>query len=491
MYELNPHNIKQVKLIQRFDFNDAENIRGLVEVSKDGNTVIICSGNYINCYSVRTGQPIATAAIDNEGNWVTYTPDCYYKGSKDAANRLIYLVNNMKATDIGQLSETLYRPDIVDARFTGEKANKISSFAELLANGSAPIVTWKSVPTDPEKRDIYVDFNVQDTGGGIGAVYLSINGKVVQLQDASRGLKKTGTSGGKVITLSHLLSLQNGENVLEAYAMNEAGKIESRHAVANITWKGYTNKPNLFVLSVGVNKYRDKSLWLNYAEPDAMSITDTFRNARGGLYDNITVVNVLNEDVTRSGIADAFDKIAPQVKADDVFIFYLSGHGTSYTDGDYYFIPVDFRYRNNESIPEMGLSKRFIVENLSKIKAQKTITLLDTCNSGAFISTGQRGMAEKTAIDRLSRATGQATIAASSDSQAAMEGYKGHGIFTYVLLQAIAGEADADKDGYVTLGELSQYVENKVPELSYDKWGYEQYPQVDLRKQTSFPIVGR
>jgi hypothetical protein len=45
-------------------------------------------------------------------------------------------------------------------------------------------------------------------------------------------------------------------------------------------------------------------------------------------------------------------------------------------------------------------------------------------------------MAEKTAISKLIRATGRATIVAATEEQMALEGVKGHGAFTYVLLQA-------------------------------------------------------
>lgn len=245
------------------------------------------------------------------------------------------------------------------------------------------------------------------------------------------------------------------------------------------------------MLAVGVNKYRDRSLWLNYAVPDATSIADSFKNVRGNLYQSVNVTTIFDGDVTADGISSAFNSLAGKVGADDVFIFYLSGHGTTHTDGDYYFIPVDFRFRNAQSVPESAISKHFITENLSKIKAQKSLVMLDTCNSGAFISTGARGMAEKTAIDRLSRATGQATIAASSDTQSAMEGYEGHGIFTYVILEGLAGKADSNGDGFISLSELSSYAEEKVPDYSYAKWGYEQYPQIDLRKQSNFPLVGK
>ena len=133
----------------------------------------------------------------------------------------------------------------------------------------------------------------------------------------------------------------------------------------------------------------------------------------------------------------------------------------------------------------------YIIAKAELIKAGKTLLMLDTCNSGAFVADlGQRGLSEKTAIDRLTRATGHATLAASSDTQSAMEGYEGHGVFTYVLLEGLKGEADSNDDGFVTLLELASYVENEVPERSYEKWGYEQVPQKDLRRQ-DFPIAGK
>ncbi len=452
-------------------------------------------------YSAKTKKLLCSVAVDNYGDWLSYTPEGYFNGNEGGINNFVHLVNGMEVSELGQYAETFFRPDIVAAKLRGEDISKNENFltlSDIAVSGEAPIVQFTQNSTNSKNRDITVNFSVQDMGGGIGSVYLKLNDKVIQLADGSRKLELVGgnantaqKTNGKTTQFSHLITLQNGENTIEAYATNSAGVIESRHATTKISWKGNTAKPNLYVLAVGVNKYRDKSLWLNYAVPDATSIADSFKSVKGNLYGNVSVSTVFDADVTSLGIAKAFDSLSAKVTADDVFIFYLSGHGTAHTDGDYYFIPVDFRFRNADSIVESGLSKHFITENLSKIKAQKTLVMLDTCNSGAFISTGARGMAEKTAIDRLSRATGQATIAASSDTQCAMEGYEGHGIFTYVILEALSGKADVNKDGYVSLAELSAYAEEKVPDYSYSKWGYEQFPQVDLRKQANFPLVGR
>lgn len=466
------------------------------------------SNGVLQCFSVKDQKLLASALSDKNGDWLKYTPEGYFDGSENGLKSFVYLVDGMKAYPLDSLTEKLYRPDLVAAKFEGAsvpgvelpqngdtQAASQSDLAQIVSSGQPPLVDFIDAPKSSSSRDVTINFTVKDQGGGIGGVYLKLNGKTVTISGGERKLELVGDApqgkSSAAITFSHPVSLQNGENKIEIFASNSTGMIEGEHKTASITWQGKTQKPSLYVLAVGVNKYRDKSLWLNYAVPDASAVSDTFKNIKGKLYQSINISTVFDGDVTEAGVASAFDAVASKISADDVFVFYISGHGTTHTDGDYYFIPVDFRFRNAQSVAESALSKKFIADQLSKIKAQKSLVLLDTCNSGAFISTGARGMAEKTAIDRLSRATGQATIAASSDSQSAMEGYKGHGIFTYVILEALSGKADLNKDGYVTVSELAMYAEDKVPTYSYDKWGYEQYPQVDLRKQSNFPLVGK
>ena len=223
--------------------------------------------------------------------------------------------------------------------------------------------------------------------------------------------------------------------------------------------------------------------------PDAASIEESFKKQQSGLYQNVCVYSLKDAEVTKEGLEQKFKELSSIVTADDVFVFFVSGHGTAYDDGDYYFIPVNFRYTNKTDIPLNAISKSDLTKNLSLIKAGKTLMMLDTCNSGSFFEdSNKRGMGDKGIFERLSRATGHAILAAASDSQSAMEGYNGHGVFTYVLLDGLAGNADSDGDGFVTLTELSSYVENQVPELSYEKWGYEQVPQKELRRQ-DFPIA--
>ena len=53
-----------------------------------------------------------------------------------------------------------------------------------------------------------------------------------------------------------------------------------------------------------------------------------------------------------------------------------------------------------------------------------------------------RGMSEDTAMKVLSRAVGSTILSASTSIQEALEGYNGHGLFTYVLTEGLSGKAD-------------------------------------------------
>ena len=168
----------------------------------------------------------------------------------------------------------------------------------------------------------------------------------------------------------------------------------------------------------------------------------------------------------------------------------MAGHGIT-LDGRYHFIPQEFHYTNQDSVRQHAVTQDHLQRWLASVPARKSLVLIDTCESGAFSQSlaVMRGMVEKTAIDRLSRATGRATIVAATDTQPAMEGYAGHGVFTYVVIQALQ-HADTDfgnRDGITGLFELAAYVNARVPEITLQAFAYEQIPQVHMQG-TDFPV---
>ena len=457
-----------------------------VAYSPDG--AYLASGsedNTIKFWNAGTGELLATTFNLEDDEWLTYTPEGFFAGSEWATKNLVHIVDGMKTVGIDQMYDSLYRPDLVSAKLSGEDISiyaKRVNFASLMQTGSAPITSFLNLDEEITNRDVTIEYSIQNTGGGIGEVNLLLNGKNIRLAE------NVPSKNGQTLYFSHTVTLQNGKNTLELYAKNEAGKVESLHVSKTLNWHGNVKKPNLYIFTVAINKYRDRRLQLKYAVPDAEFILKGFSSQKKSLYQNIFTCNLFDDNVTKDGLKSSFEKLGNEIQADDVFVFYIAGHGITYDeDGDYYYLPSNFRFTSSEAIQQQGISKNDLTRYLSLIKAGKTLMLMDTCNAGSFLGNHTRGLSEQTAIDRLTRSTGHATIVASSDDQVAMEGYEGHGIFTYILVEGLTGKADTDGDGFITLQELSIYAEEEVPRRSYEKWGYEQTPMRDLRRQ-DFPI---
>jgi WD40 repeat protein len=471
-------------------------------MSQDGRRLFSSSGDgVLRVWDAGSGEILCSAMIDNSGEYLAWTSEGYYGGSERLARERVYVQDGDVVSSIEQYQELLYRPDLVALKARDGKypdAIRTSSLPAIIArDGPPPIVEILSPDSgDLESREVTLKFRVQDRGGGIGNVIVFLDGMPVVLSEAGRGLSvvaATDTQQAEAkqgTVMEARVSLRGGETLVEVSASNRAQSIESARASRQFRVpQALASKPRLVLLIVAVQQYRDGALRLAYSTADATAFKDAMQRSGQALYREVVVKQLFDAEATRAGFEDAFDALGSVVESEDVFVLYFAGHGVANEDdGEYYFLPVDFRYRDRSSIAEQGISKKLILESMLKIKAGKTILFFDTCNSGSFLdSPSSRGLSEKTAVDRLKRAIGRVMIVASSSTQVALEGYKGHGVFTWALLQALGGSADGDRNGYVSVKELSVYVENAVPEITYATWGYEQVPQSLLPKE-DFPL---
>lgn len=462
-------------------------------LAPDGATLFSGSDDgTLRTWDLASGGELTASMIDNDGEWLTWTPQGHFEGSAKAAHAYVYIVDGLRTLGLDQVEESFYRPDRVQAQFldrSGTPGTGASALAGLLQGGAAPVVTFAGNAAGNGGRDVEVVVRVKPTGGGVGRVTLFLDGVPVVLAKAGRGVKVTAGTAGPEREFRQTVTLHSGRNLLEATAFNGIGSVESPRAALALDWAGQGGEPRLYVLAVAIDSYRDGDLRLKYPVADARSLGAALSAGSPGLFLPGATRTLYDAEATRAGIGAAFDELGAIVGPDDVFLLYLAGHGVaSEGDGDYYFLPVDFRFSGREAVAASGLSKRFLVDNLAKIRAGKTIVLFDTCNSGAFLTGGARGISEKTAVDRLKRAMGRATLVASGNDQSAMEGYEGHGVFTWALLEGLSGKADGNQDGYITVSELTSHIENRVPEISYRKWGYEQIPQKELPRE-DFPLA--
>jgi uncharacterized caspase-like protein len=248
--------------------------------------------------------------------------------------------------------------------------------------------------------------------------------------------------------------------------------------------------PKLYVLAVGINKYWDSRLTLAYAAQDATALAEAFRKAGAGLYSEIEAMTVLDEDATVAHLDQVFADLGKRVASGDVFVFFLAGHGKT-TDGRYYFLPQDFHYRDEGSIEKDGVNQDRLQRWFAQNPAKKSILLFDTCDSGSLTgaNVAARGVGELEAVQRLIWATGRTTLTASTDDAPALEGYRGHGVFTYALLKGFA-ETEVDKDGLIEVTGLAQYIDSAVPEISEAAFKLRQVPQMSI-VGSDFPLATR
>ena len=169
----------------------------------------------------------------------------------------------------------------------------------------------------------------------------------------------------------------------------------------------------------------------------------------------------------------------------------MASHGTV-DDGEYFLITSNVGSTRTEKLKTDALPQGMLKELIANIPSTKKLIIIDTCNAGALgeaiqVAMLTRGMSEDTAMKILSRAVGSTILSASTSLQEAVEGYQGHGLFTYVLVEGLKGKADKGKTGYVKTTELADYVDNEVPVLAEKVFKKAQYPTISISGQ-AFPI---
>lgn len=439
--------------------------------------------------------PLLNVFISRDDEYVAWTKEGFFDASKEGAKYIGYHINKgeeaaAEFVSVDKFYNSFYRPDLIAKTLKGEDISgyfKELSIEKTLKTGLAPTVKFNTKSHFSENRDVTLSLKLCEKDGGYDNVTLYLNGVAVNVlssDDASSASKKTSC-----FNVDHPISLVDGENILSFRATNKTGNIDSNTAKITLKYQGHSRKkPTLHILALGVDKYRDGDLQLNYSVADATGFLKAMTTAAESLFTEIKTYQLTDSQVTKKNIFLKFNEIAKKTTNDDVFMLYMAGHGiTDPKTGSYFYIPYDFRYTNDDSVRERGMSQKDFKLALSKIQALKSLTIIDTCNSGSFAEAqASRGMSEKTAINKLTRATGRSTIVASSKDQVALEGYKGHGVFTYTLIEALKGKGYG-RNNTITIKGLAAYIEDVLPDRTYKKWGYEQVPQSHITGN-DFPI---
>ncbi|WP_156612612.1 caspase family protein [Paramagnetospirillum marisnigri] len=222
-------------------------------------------------------------------------------------------------------------------------------------------------------------------------------------------------------------------------------------------------KSDAIALIIGVEEYQRLPA-AQFAARDARVFRDFAVNGLGIAPERVKLL--VGADARLLDIQKALDTwLTPEIKdgATDVYVFF-SGHGLASENGrNLYLFPYD---GDRALLEKSAIDRAATIDSILKAGAKSLTLFLDTCYSG-----GTRGNDTLIADIRpvIIRArdgevpSPAAVLAASRNDQwSSSFAAARHGLFSYYLMRGLMGEADADSDHRITLGELHSYAERQV-----------------------------
>ncbi len=425
--------------------------------------------------------------MDGQGEY-TYTSGATYTG--DFRRGKMHGEGVMRYPD-----GTYYTGDWRDNKKHGTgRLVKISgeTIAGTWANGSKVAAPAKPTESDPfgerDLKDCNTDFCASGEGRYTyrdGAVY---EGEFVDGEPIGRGKVRYANgdryAGGWKGNAPHgkgSYSFHSGKKVAGNW---EDGRLISRaYENSNVVLASNTDvrekaadgEPTMYAVIVGIGAYSAMQT-LNYTDDDAYQMYAFLKSPEGGALPDEQLEVLVDERATRANIERALTEKLDQADADDVVVFYFSGHGV-----DGYFVPVDYDGVHNL------LSHERVEQLLEGSAAKHKLVLADACHSGGLLA----ARAASTSATRLYAAFtesrgGTALLLSSRSEEVSLEanGLRS-GVFSHFVMRGMRGEADRDANRVVTVDELFDYTYERV--RSYT--GGRQTPVLTGEFDSSMPVA--
>jgi len=276
------------------------------------------------------------------------------------------------------------------------------------------------------------------------------------------------------------------------WGTGEPGQVRTRDfELATAADFGATGQVQALVIGISAYRNLPPEAQLLYAEADATAFRDFLVSPQGGgKPENVTLL--VNQEARQVAILRQLEKLQARCGPNDVAIIFFAGHGVVNGAGQGFLLANDSRPDDLlVTAVEMG---RFndVVRHL---RARSVVIFSDACHSGAIGSPSWpgglfTGLASQFLADSTNR-WGQSSFvfSAAASGQTSLEvPALGHGLFTFHLLQGLAGAADTDHDGLVTARELSRHVISQVRD-SAAALSREQTPENNPQYDRSIPLA--
>lgn len=235
--------------------------------------------------------------------------------------------------------------------------------------------------------------------------------------------------------------------------------------------------PTKWAILVGIDQYQnDEISTLRYAVADTKAMKDALIGAGFPASNVFTMTGDAGgpDAPTSLNVIKRLSSLSDRIGPDDTFVFYFSGHGYQQEAG-HFLATIDADPTDPDTLEKSTLPIALLKKRMARIQAKRAIFIIDACRNDPERG---KGGGNNTLTDSFSRdlqlvakstaggQSGSAVLLACSEGQRAWEWpEKGHGVFTYYLMEGLKGAA-ADARGEVTMNELGDYVQTQVADWS-------------------------
>ena len=321
-------------------------------------------------------------------------------------------------------------------------------------------ITLKSSTTQPDANGDFI-ITIQT---GVDTASLQIDGEEVGgKRDGNYVIKRVARVGDQnsyAITARDVFG--NTDSVTVTVARQVA---DSRPAIPRLNPASVKvqQSRDAVAIIIGIENYR-RVAKADFANADAKDFYTYASRALGIKPENIKLL--VDDGADDIEILNAFQNWLPlklNKGKTDVYVFY-SGHGYPSQDGSsLYFLPfnVDKQYLERTSVKQ-----KEVVSALQKAQAKSVTMFIDACYSGQtrggeVLIAGLKPIALKADEKAYPSEFTVITASAADQFSSASQDLK-HGIFSFYLMKGMEGDADVNKDGRITSGELQRYLSEMV-----------------------------